>query len=255
LPEPSTKANRLPQSQHTTTQLLILFVSLHASQAKPLRLSHPHDTLSFFARPLLFGKAFLLASLPFATPNANPQPFRNMGSERRRAAKRPRAEEEEEEAAKVDDVEQQDAASQEKKPCPEPIEMMLYVRWHGPSGQTKVNRLNLRSIQSHDALEVRKRREGTQHGCSRCSALQRAGHTRALASYALGFTTPPCTSCRAAAPARPFLGRLICAFVRLTLRRARRRRRRRTHPSQHNRACRSSSSRARTRSTPRCRAG
>lgn len=34
------------------------------------------------------------------------------------------------------------------------VQLILYARWFGPSGQTKVNRLDLRAIPGHDSLEV-----------------------------------------------------------------------------------------------------
>ena len=148
-----------------------------------------------------------------------------MGSERRRPAKRPRAEEEEVDklaaAPKVEAVEgQQVEEDAGPSPSSEPIEMMLYVRWHGPSGQTKVNRLCLKSIQSHDALEVRggggpvrgEGRKGPQvvDALSLSFQTRRAQRPRTLGGYALAFVKPPCNSCHAVARAWPFPERLIC---------------------------------------------
>ena len=35
------------------------------------------------------------------------------------------------------------------------LQLSLFVRWHSPTGKTKVNRLQLRSVGSVEALQVR----------------------------------------------------------------------------------------------------
>lgn len=56
---------------------------------------------------------------------------------------------------RVGGEEQQAQAAEASTSEQEPIEHLLYIRWFGGQGQTKLNKLPLRQIDTLEALEVR----------------------------------------------------------------------------------------------------